>query len=152
MAFYPEPTIHRTSRLARIEVRASDSNVPDEIDGYKASEDGDTSLRFYCHLDFHELFSPRCRSCKTPIEGEVVLACGGEWHKGHFFCAQCGDPFDEKTPFVEKDGYAWCVGCHAGRFNGKCKGCKKVILEQGVQALGGEWHEACFCCVVRPNV
>ena len=49
---------------------------------------------------------------------------------------------------MEKDGYAWCVGCHAGRFNGKCKGCRKVILEQGVQALGGEWHEGCFCCVV----
>ena len=149
VAFYPEPTIHREDRLARIETRASDPYAPDDIDGRTAADDGDSSLRFYCHLDFHELFSPRCRSCKTPIEGEVVLACGGEWHKGHFFCAQCGDPFDEKTPFVEKDGYAWCVGCHAGRFNGKCKGCKKVILEQGVQALGGEWHEGCFCCVVR---
>lgn len=149
VAFYPEPTIHRENRLSRIETRASDPQAPDDIDGQTATDDGDSSLRFYCHLDFHELFSPRCRSCKTPIEGEVVLACGGEWHKGHFFCAQCGDPFDEKTPFVEKDGYAWCVGCHAGRFNGKCKGCKKVILEQGVQALGGEWHEGCFCCVVR---
>jgi len=78
-----------------------------------------------------------------------VIACGGEWHKGHFFCAECGDPFDEKTPFVERNGYAWCVECHAGRFNGKCKGCRKVILEQGVQALGGEWHEGCFVCVVR---
>ena len=148
VAFYPEPTVHRESRLSRIETRASDPHAPDDIDGRTAADDGDSSLRFYCHLDFHELFSPRCRSCKTPIEGEVVLACGGEWHKGHFFCAQCGDPFDEKTPFVEKDGYAWCVGCHAGRFNGKCKGCRKVILEQGVQALGGEWHEGCFCCVV----
>lgn len=148
VAFYPEPTAHRESRLARIEIRATDLNAPDNIDGLTALDDGDSSLRFYCHLDFHELFSPRCRSCKTPIEGEIVLACGGEWHKGHFFCAQCGDPFDEKTPFVEKDGYAWCVGCHAGRFNGKCKGCRKVILEQGVQALGGEWHEGCFCCVV----
>lgn len=152
VAFYPEPAMHRERRLGRIEARASDPDVPDKIDGCTASEDGDSFLRFYCHLDFHELFSPRCRSCKTPIEGEVVLACGGEWHKGHFFCAQCGDPFDEKTPFVEKDGYAWCVSCHAGRFNGKCKGCKKVILEQGVQALGGEWHEACFYCVVGPNV
>ena len=155
VAFYPEPTFHREIRLTRIETRASDPDAPDEIDGQTATDDGDSSLRFYCHLDFHELFSPRCRSCKTPIEGEVVLACGGEWHKGHFFCAQCGDPFDEKTPFVEKDGYAWCVGCHAGRFNGKCKGCKKVILEQGVQALGGEWHEGCFCCVVShmlPNM
>ena len=44
--------------------------------------DGDETLRFYCHLDFHELFSPRCKSCKTPIEGEVIVACGAEWHVG----------------------------------------------------------------------
>lgn len=57
-------------------------------------EDGDEGLRFYCHLDYHEFFSPRCKSCKTPIEGEVVVACGAEWHVGHFFCAQCGDVSD----------------------------------------------------------
>ena len=148
VAFYPEPSTSRDARLARIESRTSDPSTPDLIDGHTAMDDGDSSLRFYCHLDFHEMFSPRCRSCKTPIEGEVVVACGGEWHKGHFFCAECGDPFDEKTPFVERNGYAWCVGCHAGRFSGKCKACRKVILEQGIQALGGEWHEACFCCVV----
>jgi len=148
VAFYPEPSTSHDARLARIDSRTTDRHPPDAIDGHTALDDGDASLRFYCHLDFHELFSPRCRSCKTPIEGEVVVACGGEWHKGHFFCAECGDPFDEKTPFVERNGYAWCVGCHAGRFNGKCKGCRKVILEQGVQALGGEWHEGCFVCVV----
>ena len=147
VAFYPEPTTNRENRLERIQLRASATDALDAIDGHTAVDDGDSALRFYCHLDFHELFSPRCRSCRTPIEGEVVLACGGEWHKGHFFCAQCGDPFDENTPFVEKDGYAWCVGCHAGRFNGKCKGCRNVILEHGVQALGGEWHERCFCCL-----
>jgi hypothetical protein len=21
----------------------------------------------------------------------VVVACGAEWHVGHFFCAECGD-------------------------------------------------------------
>ena len=47
--------------------------------------------RFYCHCDFHELFSPRCKSCKTPIEGEVVVALGANYHEGHFFCAECGD-------------------------------------------------------------
>ena len=148
VAFYPEPSTSRSARVARIEARVIHPEISDSIDGHTAIDDGDASLRFYCHLDFHELFSPRCRSCKTPIEGEVVLACGGEWHKGHFFCAECGDPFDEKTPFVEKNGYAWCVGCHAGKFNGKCKGCRKVIVEQGIQALGGEWHEGCFRCVV----
>ncbi|MCJ1252475.1 hypothetical protein MMC24_000281 [Lignoscripta atroalba] len=108
VAFYPEPTDFRSSRIARIEARINGQEVP-KVDGkeYTEEDDGDNSLRFYCHLDFHENFSPRCRSCKTPIEGEVVLACGGEWHVGHFFCAECGDPFDANTPFVEKNGYAW---------------------------------------------
>lgn len=72
VAFYEEPAASRAERL-------------------EASPDEDRVPRFYCHLDFHELFSPRCKSCKTPIEGEVVVACGAEWHVGHFFCAECGD-------------------------------------------------------------
>lgn len=75
VAFYQEPEARRQERLA-------DASAYDEEA---------RSLRFYCHLDFHELFSPRCKSCKTPIEGEVVVACGAEWHVGHFFCAECGD-------------------------------------------------------------
>lgn len=74
VAFYQEPQDSRDERLAT-EADDHDARVP----------------RFYCHLDFHELFSPRCKSCKTPIEGEVVVACGAEWHVGHFFCAECGD-------------------------------------------------------------
>ncbi|KAL8929814.1 MAG: hypothetical protein Q9208_000958 [Pyrenodesmia sp. 3 TL-2023] len=148
VAFYPEPDNYRNDRLARVRAHSEGIEVPDEP-GKTWEDDGDGSLRFYCHLDFHEKFSPRCRSCKTPIEGEVVVACGGEWHVGHFFCAQCGDPFDQKTPFVEKDGYAWCVGCHTNRFSGKCRGCKKPVVDLVVRALGGEWHEGCFCCKVR---
>ena len=150
VAFYPEPDSARVARIERIEARlAHDTHaLPDEKEGETAADDGDSSLRFYCHLDYHELYSPRCRSCKTPIESEVVLACGGSWHVGHFFCAECGDPFDAKTPFVERNGYAWCVGCHAGKFSGKCKGCRKPVVEGGVSALGSEWHVDCFCCVV----
>lgn len=151
VAFYPEPSTSRDPRLARINARSNGADVPDE-EGKKAEDDGDAGLRFFCHLDFHEHFSPRCRSCKTPIEGEVVVACGGEWHVGHFFCAQCGDPFDAKKPFVEREGYAWCVECHTRRFSGKCKGCRKPIVDLVVRALEAEWHENCFCCKVRPFI
>lgn len=151
VAFYPEPSNSRDARLARINARSNGTDIPEE-EGKKAEDDGDTGLRFFCHLDFHEHFSPRCRSCKTPIEGEVVVACGGEWHVGHFFCAQCGDPFDAKKPFVEREGYAWCVECHTRRFSGKCKGCRRPIVDLVVRALGAEWHENCFCCKVRPSI
>ena len=134
VGFYPEPKEHRSQRLEKAGI------VEDRSNG--------TGIRFYCHLDFHELFSPRCKHCKTPIEGEVVVACGGTWHQGHFFCAECGDPFTPQSKFVEKDGYAWCVGCYTKRFSGKCKKCRKPVTETVVKALGGEWHEECFCCTV----
>ncbi|KAI9800978.1 MAG: hypothetical protein M1825_003512 [Sarcosagium campestre] len=146
VAFYPEPEAKRKARIGRIRARCRGEHVPEE-EGKGQAEDGDETLRFYCHLDFHELYSPRCRSCKTPIEGEVVVACGGEWHVGHFFCAECGDPFDSTTPFVEKDGYAWCVGCHTNRYSTKCKKCRRPVTDTVIRALGAEWHEACFCCV-----
>ncbi|KAL4787246.1 hypothetical protein BJX76DRAFT_319297 [Aspergillus varians] len=130
VAFYQEPAAKRNERLA-------DPSADEEAH----------SLRFYCHLDFHELFSPRCKSCKTPIEGEVVVACGAEWHVGHFFCAECGDPFNSETPFVEKDGHAWCLNCHSRRTAPQCSGCKKPVLDDVViTAVGGKWHDSCFIC------
>lgn len=153
VAFYPEPERKRDERLERIHIRRSGFNVPmpedmsEEQFMRQEATDGDDTLRFYCHLDYHELFSPRCKSCKTPIEGEVIVACGAEWHAGHFFCAQCGDPFDSTMPFVEKDGYAWCVGCHTNRYSSKCRKCKKPVTDVVVKALGSDWHSNCFVCM-----
>lgn len=155
VAFYPEPEAQRGERLARIHARRQGLPFDHQFDMSEHEllqqefDDGDPTLRFYCHLDFHELFSPRCKSCKTPIEGEVIVACGAEWHAGHFFCAQCGDPFDASTPFVEKDGYAWCVGCHTNRYSSKCRGCRKPVTETVLKALGWDWHQTCFVCKVR---
>lgn len=99
-AFYPEPSAHRAARLERIKRRRDHPNehyYDEETEAKMAEDDGwDDAKRFYCHLDYHEQFSPRCKSCKTPIEGEVIVALGAEWHVGHFFCAECGDVC---TPF-----------------------------------------------------
>ncbi|KAE8354066.1 hypothetical protein BDV28DRAFT_93429 [Aspergillus coremiiformis] len=131
VAFYQEPDAKRQERLMGVSENDEEAHL----------------LRFYCHLDFHELFSPRCKSCKTPIEGEIVVACGAEWHVGHFFCAECGDPFNHETPFVEKDGFAWCLQCHSRRTSPRCSGCKKPVLDDVViSAIGGQWHEQCFTC------
>ncbi|SRR6266498_5629224 len=57
-------------------------------------------------------------------------------------------PFDQNTPFVEKDGYAWCVGCHTKRTASRCRGCKKLVIDDVIiTALGGQWHAECFVCV-----
>ena len=144
----PEPDAHRQARLDRIARRAA-GEVLSEEPGQTMAEDGDARLRFYCHLDWHELFAPRCKHCKTPIMGEHVVALGAHWHFGHFFCAECGDPFERGMTHIEKDGYAWCVSCQTKRTERrapKCRKCKKAVIGQYVQALGGEWHDECFRC------
>ena len=56
-------------------------------------------------------------------------------------------PFDAKTPFVEKDGFAWCLGCHSRRTAPRCLGCKQPVMDDVViTAIGGQWHERCFVC------
>lgn len=85
VAFYPEPDEKRKLRL-QAQVEELGLSIIEEL-----GEAIEKELRFFCHLDFHEFFSPRCKSCKTPIEGEVIVAAGGEYHVGHFFCAECGD-------------------------------------------------------------
>ncbi|KAI1807347.1 hypothetical protein F4811DRAFT_506616 [Daldinia bambusicola] len=144
----PEPDNFRNERLDRIRRRAR-GEILDEEPGKTMAEDGDERLRFYCHLDWHELFAPRCKHCKTPILGEHVVALGAHWHYGHFFCAECGDPFERGATHIEKDGYAWCVGCQTKRTERrapKCRGCRRAVIGSYVRALGGEWHDECFRC------
>ncbi|KAG6083978.1 hypothetical protein E4U33_004203 [Claviceps sp. LM78 group G4] len=148
MEISPEPDLMRKARLERIRRRATGETL-DEEPGMTALEDGDDRLRFYCHLDWHELFAPRCKHCKTPIIGEHIVALGDHWHYGHFFCAECGDPFEHGMTHIEKDGYAWCIKCQTKRTERrapKCKMCKMAVIGEYVQALGGEWHERCFRC------
>ena len=144
----PEPDARRNERLDRIRRRGAGEQL-EEIEGQTMAEDGDERLRFYCHLDWHENFAPRCKHCKTPIIGEHAVALGEHWHYGHFFCAECGDPFEQGMTHIEKDGYAWCLRCQTKRTERrapKCKKCKGPVIGQYVQALGGEWHDECFRC------
>ncbi|KAI1503201.1 hypothetical protein F5X99DRAFT_376172 [Biscogniauxia marginata] len=144
----PEPDASRAERLERIRRRAA-GEVLEEEPGKTMAEDGDERHRFYCHLDWHELFAPRCKHCRTPILGEHVVALGAHWHYGHFFCAECGDPFERGMTHIEKDGYAWCVNCQTRRTERrapKCKGCRAAVVGQYVRALGAEWHDGCFRC------
>ena len=144
----PEPETERAARLERI-ARRRRGEVVEEGDGPGEAEDGDERLRFYCHLDWHELFAPRCRHCKTPIIGLHVVALGAHFHSEHFFCAECGDPFPAGSAHVEMEGYAWCTECVATRTERrapKCGLCKKPVVGRVVGALGREFHEECFRC------
>jgi hypothetical protein len=146
---FEEPSVMRDQRLDRIERRARGESIP-EIEGQTAEDDGDARLRYFCHLDWHELYAPKCKHCKTPILGEHTVALGEHWHFGHFFCAECGDPFEQGMSHIEKDGYAWCLNCQTKRTERrapKCRKCRLPVIGPVVQAMGGEWHDKCFRCV-----
>lgn len=148
MEISPEPQQVRNERVLRIQRRAA-GEILEETPGMTMAEDGDDRLRFYCHLDWHELFAPRCKHCRTPILGEHIVALGQHWHYGHFFCAECGNPFEHGMTHIEKDGYAWCVKCQTKRTERrapKCRKCRTAVIGEYIQALGGEWHEHCFRC------
>lgn len=140
VSFYPEP---ENARAERCQVEMSHLAQED----LQALIAGNEDLRFFCHLDYHELYSPRCHTCKTPVEGAIILALGRHYHQDHFFCAECGDPFTSESPFVEHNSYPYCVSCHTRRTSARCRTCKSPILnEMTVEALGGKWHDACFVC------
>jgi hypothetical protein len=146
---FEEPSGMRSQRLDRIERRALGDPIP-EIEGQTIADDGDPRLRYFCHLDWHEIYAPKCKHCKTPILGEHTIALGEHWHFGHFFCAECGDPFERGMSHIEKDGYAWCINCQTKRTERrapKCMKCRLPVIGMVVQALGGEWHDKCFRCI-----
>jgi hypothetical protein len=149
LEIHPEPPAKRRERVDRIKRRARGEFILEE-EGQTMAEDGDDRQRFYCHLDFHEAYAPKCKHCKTSIIGEHLVALGENWHYGHFFCAECGDPFEKGMTHIEKDGYAWCLNCQTKRTERqapKCKKCRLPVIGEYTIALGGEWHEKCFRCV-----
>ncbi|CAG8487211.1 8444_t:CDS:2 [Cetraspora pellucida] len=101
----------------------------------------------YCHLDYHELFSPKCGHCGNTIEGPFINALGKSWHQGHFFCRECGNPF-EAGGFMVHDGFPYCEKDWIKKFAPKCKGCQEPIRGEFTNALDGMWHRECFVCKV----
>ncbi|KAG0196818.1 hypothetical protein BGX28_009704 [Mortierella sp. GBA30] len=101
----------------------------------------------YCHLDYHEKFSPKCGHCNTAIENECLTALGKSWHPGHFFCRECGDPFEEDGYMVHDD-QPYCEKDYLRLFAPKCTGCQDPIQGDFINALKGKWHRDCFGCTV----
>ncbi|KAF9275455.1 hypothetical protein BGZ68_010778 [Mortierella alpina] len=101
----------------------------------------------YCHLDYHEKFSPKCGHCNTAIEDECLTALGKSWHPGHFFCRECGDPFEDDGYMVHDD-QPYCEKDYLRLFAPKCTGCQDPIQGDFINALKGKWHRDCFGCTV----
>ncbi|XP_033627411.1 paxillin-like isoform X2 [Asterias rubens] len=99
----------------------------------------------FCETDYQNLFSPRCAYCNGPILDKCVTALDKTWHPEHFFCAQCGQPFNEGG-FHEKNGKVYCKEDYFDMFAPKCGGCHRAIMENYITALNVQWHPECFVC------
>ena len=99
------------------------------------------------------------------------------YHELHFFCGECGIPFldpsrssaagtesrsngnqrdpekddiDQTEAFVIHGGHAFCPECDIKLHGVKCKQCRLPIRKEddGLKALGANWHKTCFKCAV----
>ncbi|KAL2315907.1 LIM domain-containing protein C4F6.12 [Schizosaccharomyces pombe] len=102
--------------------------------------------KFYCHLDYHEQFSPRCKHCKTPIEDQAVHINNDWFHENHHFCAGCSEVFNVNIPCIYRDDLYWCQTCYDNKYAVKCKKCRKPILGISVKGSDGEYHSQCWTC------
>ncbi|KAH8090432.1 hypothetical protein HD553DRAFT_278944 [Filobasidium floriforme] len=130
----------------------------------------------YCHMDYHDLFAPKCHYCETAIVDSRYItiddpALGHRYyHELHFFCGECGDPFldpsksssagtefnkgadskqesdDLTKEFIINGKHAFCVECDVKLHRPKCAGCRKPIRDEALGAMGAKWHKECFCC------
>ncbi|KAG5361903.1 LIM domain-containing protein [Yarrowia sp. C11] len=102
----------------------------------------------FCHVDYHETFSPKCAQCSSCIEGDYVQAMGKTYHVDHFFCAQCGKPFQEDQQHHIIEGHAYCTPCHDVKTAEKCWRCSHVfgVNDPIIEVLDRLWCEACYSC------
>ncbi len=42
--------------------------------------------------------------------------------------------------------------CYMNNFVPKCLGCRQIIVDTYIQALGGHYHKDCFVCQVHMNI
>ncbi|KAL7409391.1 hypothetical protein BDY24DRAFT_403294 [Mrakia frigida] len=134
--------------------------------------------KLYCHFDYHELFTTRCYTCKTPIVDERFFTVNSPsaptlpryYHELHFFCSECGDPFldplrstaaggtgrdEEEDQGIEEEmkihwwkDHPFCEKCDVKLHNPKCAKCRLALEGEYLEALGGKWHPGCLVCDV----
>uniref|UniRef100_A0A3B5KT95 LIM zinc-binding domain-containing protein n=1 Tax=Xiphophorus couchianus TaxID=32473 RepID=A0A3B5KT95_9TELE len=94
-----------------------------------------------CLFCIHSLFSDGCP--------EVINALKQTWHVYCFMCAACQQPIRNNTFHLE-DGEPYCEQDFYSLFGTGCHGCEFPIEagDKFLEALGYNWHDTCFVCVV----
>lgn len=103
-----------------------------------------TQEEVYCHHDYHDLFTPRCHYCTTPVIVDGIQALDRIYHREHFFCAGCSAVFT--GTYVEHEGLAWHEECLDDTAKDPCRKCGEPIRGDGIELGTTRFHERCFIC------
>lgn len=63
-----------------------------------------------CQKCYLKKYAEKCKGCKKPIEGKVIVALDGSWHPECFKCIKCKKPITDETFNVE-NGKPICSNC-----------------------------------------
>ncbi|KAF7489135.1 PDZ and LIM domain protein Zasp [Sarcoptes scabiei] len=90
---------------------------------------------------------PYCGYCNQQIRGQYIMAMNRTWCPDHFVCANtlCKRSLEENG-FVEEQGRLYCEKCFEIHFAPGCAKCNQRIKGDCLNALGKQWHPACFTC------
>ncbi|KAK8805593.1 hypothetical protein WA158_002249 [Blastocystis sp. Blastoise] len=107
----------------------------------------------YCEEHYLQKFGKKCADCGDVIRGVFVEALGKPYHKEHFRCWLCKNPFEGgkfiKKEFVIDDLLVYkpvCKNCFSKTFSDPCAKCGKGVGTENVLAMGRSWHPDCFRC------
>ena len=98
----------------------------------------------YCEEDYHNLFSPKCEKCQTPIKDKYLNVMGKNYHQSCFTCFLCNSAF-ENGQYFKQDDHPVCIKCYSAQAK-KCASCGEPILSKVYSALDQYWHFECFKC------
>jgi len=118
----------------------------------------------YCEEDYHELFSPRCKTCGDPVRDKCINAGGMNFHSNHFCCFACGKMLKgQKYKIMEDTQEVYCTVCYGKRVKRidpeekTCHYCKKPIIGEYLLLQGQYVHpehyrcEECGCAFTGGN-
>uniref|UniRef100_A0A672FDG3 Actin binding LIM protein 1b n=1 Tax=Salarias fasciatus TaxID=181472 RepID=A0A672FDG3_SALFA len=90
-------------------------------------------------------YAKNCSGCGRDImNGQALLALGGQWHLGCFKCKACKKVLSGE--YISKDGAPYCERDYQLQFGVQCETCQKFITGKVLEAGSKHYHPGCARC------
>jgi hypothetical protein len=108
----------------------------------------------YCEQCYTEQHRKTCYHCEEHITEEKFVQVGQKYyHKAHFFCHDCRQPFGEQENryYLNEQGEYQCNECYHASAK-KCIICDRIIDDSYLNFQDGLVHAGCFVCGICSGV